>query len=308
MTSTASSTTTGPANPDLASRRRLLDGLALREQHLTLAGIDTAVLTGGEGPPVVLLHGPGESGAKWLRIVDDLASTNRIVAPDLPGHGSSAVPAASISMTTMVDWLDDLLRATCEESATVVGHVLGGAVAARHAARHPERLRHLVLVDSLGLARFRPSPRFALSMLAFLARPSGDRYDRFMGQCSHDLDDLRDGLGDRWAPFRAYNVSSASGPGARVIRPMLRRLGAPIPRETLAGITVPTTLVWGRHDRANRLRIAERAAAELGWPLHVIDDCADDPARDRPEAFLAVLRAVLADDGPRPPLDPEEMP
>ncbi len=70
-------------------------------------------------------------------------------------------------------------------------------------------------------------------------------------------------------------------------------MGIPrIPAEELAGIEAPTTLIWGRQDRANRLRVAERASARHGWPLHVIEDCADDPARDHPEAFLRALRAA----------------
>ena len=56
---------------------------------------------------------------------------------------------------------------------------------------------------------------------------------------------------------------------------------------------MPTTLIWGRDDRANRVGVAERASARYGWPLHVIERAADDPARDRPEAFLAALRSTL---------------
>jgi pimeloyl-ACP methyl ester carboxylesterase len=74
----------------------------------------------------------------------------------------------------------------------------------------------------------------------------------------------------------------------------MRELGLPrIPPGDLARIAVPTTLIWGRHDRANRLRIAESASARYGWALHVIEHCADDPPRDQPEAFLTVLRAIL---------------
>ena len=66
-----------------------------------------------------------------------------------------------------------------------------------------------------------------------------------------------------------------------------------IPAQDLARITVPTTLIWGRHDRANRLRIAAAASERFGWPLHVIDDAADDPGRDQPEAFLRALRTAI---------------
>ena len=54
-----------------------------------LAGISTAVLEGGEGPPVVLLHGPSANATHWMRVLPGLARGHRVIAPDLPGHGAS---------------------------------------------------------------------------------------------------------------------------------------------------------------------------------------------------------------------------
>ncbi len=148
----------------------------------------------------------------------------------------------------------------------LVGHVLGGAIAARFAARDDGRLSGLVLVDSLGLAPFRPSLRFVLSMLAFRARPSESSYHRFMRQCSHDLDGLREELGERWEPSVSYNLAHARSPGARSARRLLREVGMPrIPAEDLARISVSTALIWGRHDRALRLSVAEAASQRYGW-------------------------------------------
>lgn len=98
-----------------------------------------------------------------------------------------------------------------------------------------------------------------------------------MRQCSHDLDGLREEMGERWNPFVACNLEYARGPNAQAAGRLLRKVGLPpIPPEDLAGISVPTSLIWGRQDRANRLRVAERASERYGWPLHVIEDCADD--------------------------------
>jgi pimeloyl-ACP methyl ester carboxylesterase len=66
-----------------------------------------------------------------------------------------------------------------------------------------------------------------------------------------------------------------------------------IPPEDLARITVPTTLIWGRHNLGLRLRVGEAASARYGWPLHVIEDAGDDPAIEQPAAFLDALRAAL---------------
>jgi pimeloyl-ACP methyl ester carboxylesterase len=276
-------------------RERLLAGVPVAERRLDPAGVSTALLEGGEGPPLVLLHGPGESAAKWLRVLPDLVATHRVIAPDLPAHGESELPDGPLGAERLLAWLGELIEATCDSPPAVVGHVLGGAIAARFAIERGELLSRLVLVDSLGLGRFRPAPRFAVTMAGFLARPSERSFERFMRQCSYDLDGLREQMGERWEPFVAYNLEGARGPEGKVVGRMMREVGIPpIPAEELARIVVPTTLIWGRQDRANRLRIAERASARFGWPLRVVEDCADDPPRDRPEAFLEALRAALA--------------
>ena len=106
---------------------------------------------------------------------------------------------------------------------------------------------------------------------------------------------MRDAMGARWSSLRRYTLELLEEPDA------MRGLGAlmeafalrPIPEEQLTRITVPTTLVWGRQDLATTLVAAEAASARYGWPLHVIDDCADEPPLERPEAFLAVLAEAI---------------
>jgi pimeloyl-ACP methyl ester carboxylesterase len=53
-----------------------------------------------------------------------------------------------------------------------------------------------------------------------------------------------------------------------------------------------SAVIWGRHDLATPLRIAEAASARYGWPLHVIEEAADDPTIDQPEAFLRALNEL----------------
>jgi pimeloyl-ACP methyl ester carboxylesterase len=276
------------------AREKLLEVIPVTERRLELAGVSTAVLEGGDGPPVVLLHGPGEFAAKWMRVIPDLVTTHHVVAPDLPAHGASEAPHGPLDADRALEWLDDLIERTCSSPPVLVGHVLGGALAARFAVDRGDRLSRLVLVDALGLGRFRPAPRFVLTMLGFQARPTERTYNRFMRQCSFDLDGLRQQMGERWQPFVSYNLDLARAPSTKAANRLFRELGVPrIPREDLARIAVPTTLIWGRHDRALRLRIAEAASARYGWPLDIIEHCADDPPRDQPEAFLRALQAPL---------------
>jgi pimeloyl-ACP methyl ester carboxylesterase len=281
-------------NAGSRQRALLLSGLPVTERRLQVAGVSTAVLEGGAGPPILLLHGPADFAGMWMRVIPNLVTTYRVVAPDLPGHGISNLVDGRLDADGLRAWLSGLIERTCPSPPVLVGHVLGGAIGARFAVNHSDRLRQLVLVDSLGLARFRPAPKFALTMLAFLVRPTDRTYTGFMRQCSFDLDGLRHELGPRWEPFLAYSLERARGPNAKIAGRLFREFGIPpISPDDLARIAVPTTLIWGRHDRANRLRIAQEASARYGWPLHVIENCADDPPRDQPLAFLEALRMAL---------------
>ncbi len=156
-------------------RRRLLTGLPVTDRRLQLAGVATAVLEGGNGPPVILLHGPGEFAALWARVIPDLATTHRVVVPDLPGHGASGVPDGPLDGERVLAWLGELIKQTCDSPPALVGHLLGGAIAARFASERPDLLSRLVLVDSFGLSWNRPSPKFALPLLAYMARPTEAR-------------------------------------------------------------------------------------------------------------------------------------
>ncbi len=278
------------------AREQLLAGMDVEECRYTLAGISTAVLAGGEGSPVVLLHGPGEFAAKWWRVLPQLMQRHRVIAPDLPAHGSSQTPDERIDEARVLAWLGELIDRTCPSPPTLVGHVLGGAIAARFAVDHGRRLDRLVLVDTLGLARFRPTLRFAATLIGLQLRPNERAYDRFMNHCSADLPRLRQDMGERWEPYQAYSLDLARSPSAKAMRQLMRDIGLPpIAPHRLTGISVPTTLIWGRQDQANNVRIAHAASARYQWPLHVIEDCADDPARDHPQAFLGALRAATED-------------
>jgi pimeloyl-ACP methyl ester carboxylesterase len=274
-------------------RLPLLAGLPVTERRITAAGIDTAVLDGGEGPPVVLLHGPAEYAAKWMRVIPDLVRTHHVIAPDLPGHGTSGAVGVLTPERTLA-WLGDLIAQTCPSPPALVGHLLGGAIAARFAIGHGEQVSHLVLVDSLGLTALQPDPEFGKALNEYLAAPSVDSHDGLWRLCAHDLEQLRTQM-PQWDAFAPYNVDRARVAGAGAALPALMQHfgGPPIPPDELARIRVPTSLVWGRHDLATPLSVAEQASEAYGWPLHVIDVCADDPAVEQPEELVRALHVAL---------------
>jgi pimeloyl-ACP methyl ester carboxylesterase len=250
-------------------REELLTGIPVSERRLQLAGVSTAVLGGGDGPPMVLLHGPSEFALVWLQVLPQLVRTHRVIVPDLPGHGASAIPDIGVDADWVLGWLGELVEETCPTPP--------------------------VLVDALGLSAFEPAPRFGLAMQRFLSQPTAGSYDRFMDFCAFDLDLVRERWGQRWAAYAAYAVELASTPRVQVaMGDLIGQFAAtPIPPAELARINVPTTLIWGRYDLATPVEIAEAVGARYGWPLHVIEDAGDDPPLEQPAAFLVALRAAI---------------
>ena len=279
--------------PGAYARQRLLSGLPVTERRLQLAGVSTAVLEGGDGPPIVLLQ--GEFAAVWMRVIPDLVTTHRVIAPDLPGLGASELSDSPLDGNAVVTWLDQLIEQTCAVPPVLVGKGAGGALAARFAIDHADRVDRLVLVDALGLHRFRPAPGMAVSFIGVLLRPTERGLERgFRNYCFVDFDGVRTEMGERYEWMAAYALDRFRTPGVKAaMRRLTRQLSSAIPSEQLARIAVPTTLIWGRHDLGVRLSVAEAASARYGWPLYVIDNARDDPAIEQPTAFLSALRTAL---------------
>lgn len=276
-------------------RARLLDRIPAAERRLDLAGVSTAVLEGGDGPPIVVLHGPGHFAATWTRVVPMLVPKHRVIVPDLPGQGASQIKDGHLDAARVLTWVGGLIEATCTSPPTLVGSHGGGAIAARFAADDDRRIAKLVLVDAFGLGPFRPSPMFALAMVGFMARPSERTRDRMLGQCMVDLGGVHDQMGEDWELIAAYALQLARTPCVKTAgRRLMKEFGVPkIPHERLGRITVPTTLIWGRHDPETRLRVAQAASTRYGWPLQVIENCGADPHIEQPKALVGILRAVL---------------
>lgn len=280
-----------------ATRARLLAMVPATERTWELAGVSTAVLDGGSGSPVVILHGGGQFAATWTRVISQLVTDHRVIVPDLPGHGASEVQEGVLDAGRVLAWVGELLEATGPSPPVLLGHTLGGAIAARFATDHGDRISSLVLVDTFGLGAFRPVRRLALAMVGFLVRPTEHTRDRFLDQGMIDLDRVRTDMGEAWELIATYVLESARTPSVRAAGRNLTKAfgGSAIPAEDLQRITVPTTLIWGGHDLQVPPEIAYDARDRYGWPLRVIDDCGADPHIEQPEALMEALSDVLVD-------------
>jgi pimeloyl-ACP methyl ester carboxylesterase len=115
---------------------------------------DTRVraVQGGKGEPtLVLLHGFGESLTTWRALFDPLAGSYRVLAVDLPGFGGSTKPRAPYTLEAMTRRLTTLLERETEGPVVLIGHSMGGMLAASVALARPDRVRALILVAPAGL-------------------------------------------------------------------------------------------------------------------------------------------------------------
>jgi pimeloyl-ACP methyl ester carboxylesterase len=275
------------------ARARMLAGLPITERVVDVGGVETTVLEAGDGPPLVLLHGGIEcGGAYWAPVITRLAEHHRLLVPDVPGLGESA-PADRLDDDTFAAWLTGLLEQTRAEQTTLVAHALLGSAAARFASRRSDVLRRLVVYGAPGVGPYRMPMRLRYVAIRFGIRPSARNAERFDRFALLDLDANR-----RRDPgwFEAFDSYARSRATVRHVKQTMRRLIASetkqIPDADLNRIAVPTTLLWGRHDRMVPLALAQGAAERLGWPLHVVDGAAHAPHMEQPEAFAVELSAI----------------
>jgi pimeloyl-ACP methyl ester carboxylesterase len=254
---------------------RLLTGGSVASRFIQVgAGGRAHLLERGDGSPVVLLHGTGNSAGFLLPLLNELKGV-RAIAPDLPGIGLSDpidFPADRYRETA-VAWLDRLLDALELDSTALVGHSGGGMWVLWYALAHPERVTRLILLAPAALPGTRcplpirlvstPVVGELLSRLAPPSRKSVLQLARVVGEGATitrhpDLIDLlvavgRDPTADRaaTAEFRAF-VS----PFALLSRSGFRRRAVLQPDE-LRQLAMPTLVIWGEHEPLGGISVAQ---------------------------------------------------
>jgi pimeloyl-ACP methyl ester carboxylesterase len=225
----------------------------------------------GSGPPLILLHGLSGSGRWWGRNVPAFADSFRTYSVDLPGFGESRGVRWS-RLDDIADRLADWLVAEDLSHAHFAGHSLGGAVAARLTALHPDRIDRLVLID----AAIRPR-RMRTS-----ARPADVVRTICHGSPGFAPLLVRDVLRCRPGSIIAATVDALQTDW----EPRLRRIDA------------PTLVVWGERDAITPLTLGHEIAAVVpGARLITLAEAGHNPMWERAEAFNAEVLRFLVDRG-----------
>jgi len=196
----------------------------------------------GQGEPtLVLIHGFGESLLTWQAIFDRLTQRTRVVAFDLPGFGGSAKPDATYDLTTMTNRLDDFIDRWTEGPLVVVGHSMGGELAAALALARPDRVIGLILIApagwNVGLGGIADTmyPEKARAISWYLS-------SRAFILPEHDLDWMAEP--ESSAVYTLVGDSNYRRSAGRVLQEFnFRGL-----RDRFRDIRQPTVLVWGTLD------------------------------------------------------------
>ena len=242
----------GPSLPGLEERREPVRAVPMR-WHV-----------GGEGPPLVLVHGLGGAAANWGPMAALLARRFRVLVPDLPGHGGSEALPAACGLASFADRV-----------ALVAGHSLGGAVAVRLALRRPAQVRGLALFAAAGLLavpRWRrvgmAASRLVAPFEAWLARNAAEVARR------PRLRRLAFGV---WGAAHPAGMSPAAVTGfleAAMLADDTRSARLAMieerSREELAEVALPSLVVWGARDRLVPLEVGFEYARRLRAPIRVL--------------------------------------
>jgi pimeloyl-ACP methyl ester carboxylesterase len=252
---------------------------ALRKSGMTRhVENDVVWFTGGKGArTVVLVHGVNDQAGTWSAVTPKLKKDFRLVAIDLPGHGESGPKSGPLPMRSMIDALAAVIdRESPNAPVVLVGNSMGGWVSILYATEHPERVAHLILEDSSGMAwDLRSVPLFpkdrdeALKLLHLVHGPDAKIPDYLVE-----------------AVLNAKDM-----PQKRVLEAGILEwiVDARLPK-----LTIPVTLIWGANDGLLPMAYANTLQSRIaGSKLIVIDKAAHIPHRQTPDEFLRVFREAM---------------
>jgi pimeloyl-ACP methyl ester carboxylesterase len=273
----------------------------LEERFADVKGVRMRYFVGGDGPPLLLVHGLGGAASNWTELVPLLSARHRLLVPDLPGHGgSTALPAVS-----GLDPFADRIALVAEREqmlpAPVVGHSLGGMVVLRLALRRPTDVSALVLAGAAGLSIGNVWGRQLLSI--FTAVRPGRLAGRYRSWVSRSplLRRLVFGFVSVADPVGLTDEAVEGFLGAQLLHTDVdsawQALRADDPRQELEAIRCPVLVLWGAEDVQLPLGDAFEYTRRLRARLRVIPGCGHLLIAERPEACTDAIERFLGDGG-----------
>jgi pimeloyl-ACP methyl ester carboxylesterase len=268
-------------------------------RRLEIDGRSVSVVdSGGDGPPLVFIHGLGGIWQNWLLNIPAFMGTHRCVAVDLPGFGLSEKPD-ECSIPGFARTVDRVCDELGVEEPVVIGNSMGGFVGAELAVRFPTRVSKLVLVAAAGLStEYLAREPLLVGARAFMVLTARGglrgnnmvRRPRLRRIALQPVVRYPEKLS---LPLATELVAGANAPGFIDSFEALMTYSF---RDKLARIEVPTLIVWGRNDMLVPVADAEEYEHLIGDNAHsvIFEDTGHLPMLERPSRFNQLLRSFLA--------------
>jgi len=251
--------------------------------------------------PLVLIHGSLGSLHMWEGWVGELKDRYRLISVDLPGHGlTGAWPRGDYSIEAYTDFIEVLADTLNLDRFAVAGHSMGGAVAWSFAATRPERVSHLILVDSAGYPRGGEPP---LPIRLARMKGIGDIGIYFKPErlVRHSMEEIYSDP-TMITPERLHRFADLQRfPGNRRATLQRARNQEPIDPTPLKRLDVPTLIIWGAQDRWVPVADAFHFQNDIkGARLAIFEKPGHDPMEEDPKATAAAVAEFLPTEPPPP--------
>jgi pimeloyl-ACP methyl ester carboxylesterase len=232
---------------------------------------------------LVLIHGLGTSSSSWIKILPSLSKSYTISCLDLPGYGFSKITSGDpfFSLTQLDCAVEQFIQRTQRLPIILIGHSLGGWLAARAALNHPESVEHLILINNAGIQY--PG-----------VGQQADLFDLLT------LDDARQLLHHIWSHypwyFNPFTSSIFQSLKKKHVSDFVRSIREEdFLNQKISALPMPVDVIWGNEDRLiskESVNIMKKLLPDLS--AHSIPQCGHVPQLEKPHQVSLLLNQILA--------------
>jgi len=248
------------------------------EKTAVVYGQNIRYIEAGQGPTVILLHGLGSVKEIWSANIGALSAKYHVYALDQIGFGHSDKPLLDYKIATFVDFLHAFMQSQNLSKATLVGNSLGGWIALDFAARHPEMVDKLVLVDSAGLP-------WGKAIAVDLNPASLEDMRTLLDSIFYDKKMVSEEF-----VLQAFTNHVHNNDAYTIQRTLAGFAQNQFEDAKLASIHSPTLVVWGRQDELIPVSSGEKLRDGIpGAKLVVFEHCGHVPQLEKAAEFNQAL-------------------